>query len=201
MYPSTAFEKRRNVQRDIQRDVHRDDSFPPHKHQLQCPWRTRLAAFVFFAAVCLLVRQYAIFSVLAVPLSWFDLARAGEYNDGFRSVEPGSTDEDGYLLQHGLDSGPEPAITDPIIVKRQESTSISSAPPAAPTVLNCFQVAQPVLSPEGAHSCLTASGSNTDAPVTGAGHELASAKDSCSVVLMEHSFALSYDKPFVGKPS
>jgi hypothetical protein len=72
----------------------------------------------------------------------------------------------------------------------------NAAPMASMTssVLNVFQVYQPVLTPEGV----------TDETVQGDGAEnttsLASASSgpSCQVLLMEHVFAFSYGLPFVG---
>lgn len=52
-------------------------------------------------------------------------------------------------------------------------------------VLECFQVAQPVLGPDG---------------VTPSWGEAAAGdgEGACEVLLMEHSFGASYDRPFVG---
>lgn len=67
-------------------------------------------------------------------------------------------------------------------------------PSATASVLNVFQVYQPVLTPEGV----------TDETILGDGAEnttsLASASPgaSCQVLLMEHVFAYSYGLPFVG---
>lgn len=68
------------------------------------------------------------------------------------------------------------------------------SPSATSSVLNVFQVYQPVLTPEGV----------TDETILGDGAEnttsLASASSgaSCQVLLMEHVFAYSYGLPFVG---
>ncbi|KAI0386790.1 hypothetical protein F5Y04DRAFT_242355 [Hypomontagnella monticulosa] len=58
-----------------------------------------------------------------------------------------------------------------------------------PTVLECFQVAQPILTPSGPSSNVSniADGS--------------ASKGACSVLLMEHVFAFSYGLPFVGNYS
>lgn len=67
-------------------------------------------------------------------------------------------------------------------------------PPANSSVLDVFQVYQPVLTPSGP----------TDEIILGDGAEnttaIASAASgsSCQVVLMEHVFAYSYGQPFVG---
>lgn len=71
---------------------------------------------------------------------------------------------------------------------KRQATTISSAPTAAPTVLECFQVAQPVLTPHGA--TYSPSVSEEGGP---------SSKESCTVLLMEHTFAWSYNDPFIGK--
>ncbi|KAI1207375.1 uncharacterized protein F4807DRAFT_469395 [Annulohypoxylon truncatum] len=67
----------------------------------------------------------------------------------------------------------------------------SSNAPNSPEVLECFQVSQPVLSPDGLPSKSTAS----------VGQRAAREDDpdkSCSVLLMDHVFGFSYGKPFVG---
>lgn len=79
------------------------------------------------------------------------------------------------------------------LVKHQES-STTSAPAATGSVLECFQVAQPVLTPNGASYQSTAEDGSTlmtDIAAT-------SSSDSCSVLLMDHVFASSYGMPFIG---
>ncbi|KAJ8105413.1 hypothetical protein ONZ43_g7435 [Nemania bipapillata] len=82
------------------------------------------------------------------------------------------------------------------------TTAVTTAAPT-PTrpVLECFQVAEPVLTPSGVTrrdtSQLPALGSADQVPieaVTGSD----SASSPCSVVLMVHTFANSYGFPFVG---
>lgn len=53
-------------------------------------------------------------------------------------------------------------------------------------LMECFQVSQPVLGPEG--------------PTPSWGRETTVGGDQgeCEMLLMEHSFGASYDKPFVG---
>ena len=72
---------------------------------------------------------------------------------------------------------------------------ISVAPTPSPTsLLEVFQVYQPVLTPQGAVDETTLidgqDGTSTIAS--------ASSSDSCEVLLMEHDFAFSYGMPFVG---
>ncbi|KAI0144241.1 hypothetical protein F4776DRAFT_653526 [Hypoxylon sp. NC0597] len=68
-------------------------------------------------------------------------------------------------------------------------TTISSADTR--TVLECFQVAQPVLGPNGPISQSTVSNETKIAAEV-------SPNESCSVLLMDHVFGFSYGKPFVG---
>ncbi|KAI0397069.1 peptide N-acetyl-beta-D-glucosaminyl asparaginase amidase A-domain-containing protein [Xylariaceae sp. FL0594] len=92
------------------------------------------------------------------------------------------------------------------------SSVTTSAPTPARTPLECFQVAEPVLTPSGvtrrdrdiiAADLLAPSvGLNqqpievgVDAAVNGFGGKAS----SCSVVIMEHTFANSYGAPFVGQ--
>lgn len=82
-----------------------------------------------------------------------------------------------------------------LATKRQE-TGVSSVPAAAPTVLECFQVAQPVLMPGGVTYSPPASGDGSSA---GSEEERPPPTESCTVVLMQHTFGWSYDKPFIGK--
>ncbi|KAI1099183.1 hypothetical protein F4804DRAFT_92402 [Jackrogersella minutella] len=64
---------------------------------------------------------------------------------------------------------------------------------ALPDALECFQVAQPVLGPDGRVSSRPTLGG--DGPNTaGEGSHI----ESCSVLLMDHVFGFSYGKPFVG---
>ncbi|KAI1416144.1 hypothetical protein F5Y13DRAFT_154656 [Hypoxylon sp. FL1857] len=59
------------------------------------------------------------------------------------------------------------------------------------TVLECFQVAQPVLGPNGPISQSTVSNETGTAGQDSLG-------EPCSVLLMDHVFGFSYGKPFVG---
>lgn len=88
--------------------------------------------------------------------------------------------------------------TDPlptIISKSHLEKYAAPTPSATSSVLDVFQVYQPVLTPQGA----------TDETILDNGSEnttsLASASSgaSCQVLLMEYVFAFSYGAPFVGK--
>jgi len=73
------------------------------------------------------------------------------------------------------------------------------APAASPTpsssaVLECFQVYQPVLTPNG----FTDETTESDGSETTVAIESANTAGSCQVLLMEHVFAFSYGQPFVG---
>lgn len=72
-------------------------------------------------------------------------------------------------------------------VDEVSTSSTALADTRAP--LECFQVAEPVLTPQG-----PAFRDGVSAPTTAS----ASASAGCTVVLMEHSFANSYGAPFVG---
>ncbi|KAI0015113.1 peptide N-acetyl-beta-D-glucosaminyl asparaginase amidase A-domain-containing protein [Xylariomycetidae sp. FL0641] len=77
------------------------------------------------------------------------------------------------------------------------ATSTSSAPPAATTPpLECFQVAEPVLTPHGiTRRDLTRPPRAGEMPVSnGTGIE----SPACTVTLMEYMFSNSYGAPFVG---
>lgn len=86
--------------------------------------------------------------------------------------------------------------------KNSDSTSfglvkyqVPSPTPSATGLLECFQVYQPVLTPNGATAETTLSGGSEDT-TTLAPTDKAS---SCEVVLMQHDFAFSYGIPFVGE--
>lgn len=76
--------------------------------------------------------------------------------------------------------------------RRQASTSSAAA---APTVLECFQVAPPVLTPHGASYQAAQSDGSEVFLSTGN----SASGEACTVLLMEHSFAWSYGMPFIGK--
>lgn len=83
------------------------------------------------------------------------------------------------------------ALGVPGVIRRQTANvTTTSATPAA-TVLEVFQVHQPVLTPSGPTLDDAADGDDDDAAGGAAGN-------SCSVVLMEHVFAVSYGAPFIG---
>lgn len=70
------------------------------------------------------------------------------------------------------------------------------APSATSSVLECFQVYQPVLTPsEATDETGSSDGFENTTTVASAP---APAGSSCDVLLMEHSFAFSYGMPFVG---
>lgn len=71
-----------------------------------------------------------------------------------------------------------------------------AAPDAARTPLGVFQVAQPVLGPDGpVYQSLDGQGAAKTVIGPGTGTEAA---PSCSQTLMVHSFGWSYGMPFVG---
>jgi hypothetical protein len=64
-----------------------------------------------------------------------------------------------------------------------------------PTVLECFQVAEPILTPNGASYQSSAdNGSTVTTQITNGPPQ-----GACTVLLMDHSFGNSYGAPFVGK--
>lgn len=78
-------------------------------------------------------------------------------------------------------------------IKRQDV--VSSAAAATQTVLECFQVSQPVLTRRGPLYHSTEDGG----PVVLTDDAGPSPKESCTILLMEHSFGSSYGVPFIGK--
>lgn len=95
------------------------------------------------------------------------------------------------------DPGPGPVFIPnglrPAVHSRSPQTAAvpaptSSAPPPQRTVLQCFEVDQPVLLPDGA------------AESDGSSHEgkTWNDEDACTVLLMRRDFAWSYEDPFIG---
>ena len=80
-------------------------------------------------------------------------------------------------------------------VQRRVAATLSPAAAEA-TVLECFQVAQPVLMPHGTrYRSVDEDGVGMSAEIT---NPAISNSESCTVVLMDHVFANSYGQPFVG---
>ncbi|TVY45016.1 Peptide-N4-(N-acetyl-beta-glucosaminyl)asparagine amidase A [Lachnellula occidentalis] len=96
---------------------------------------------------------------------------------------------DCLVASHG---GHHEATSTSLDLARNAARTPAATPSSA--VLECFQVYQPVLFPSGAvdETVMSDGSENTTAiaPTTTA--------SSCEVLLMEHSFGLSYGKPFVG---
>lgn len=84
------------------------------------------------------------------------------------------------------------ALGVPVVIRRQTANVTTTSATAAATVLEVFQVHQPVLTPSGP-TLDDAVNAGDDDDASGA-----SAGDSCSVVLMDHVFAVSYGAPFIG---
>lgn len=80
-----------------------------------------------------------------------------------------------------------PGAGTPAVLRRQSTSVTTSSATATSTVLEDFEVHQPVLTPEGA---TLDDGQSTQ--------DSSSVEDSCSVVLMDHVFAYSYGEPYVG---
>ncbi|ROV96264.1 hypothetical protein VMCG_07690 [Cytospora schulzeri] len=80
-----------------------------------------------------------------------------------------------------------PGAGTPVVLRRQSANVTTTSATATATVLEDFEVHQPVLTPEGA---TTDDGESTD--------DSSSVEDSCSVVLMDNVFAYSYGTPYVG---
>jgi hypothetical protein len=83
----------------------------------------------------------------------------------------------------GLDAG----TGTPVVLRRQSANVTTTSATATATVLENFEVHQPVLTPSGA--------TLDDGESTGGS---SSVGESCSVVLMDHIFAYSYGAPYVG---
>lgn len=71
---------------------------------------------------------------------------------------------------------------------------VSSAAPSATGVLECFQVYQPVLTPEGITDDTVLSDGEQETTTIAP----SAAEESCGVRLMQHDFAFSYGMPFIG---
>lgn len=104
-------------------------------------------------------------------------------------------------ISHGVGDGPEDAPSaelfrdragtgfgtgTPVVLRRQTANVTTSAATATATVLEDFEVHQPVLTPLGA---TLDDGQST--------HDSSSVEDSCSVVLMDYVFAYSYNEPYI----
>jgi len=84
------------------------------------------------------------------------------------------------------------AVVHPAAVESPAVVASSAAP--AKTPLSVFQVAQPVLGPDGpVYQSLDGNGGSRTVVAPGI-----KAADSCEQVLMVHSFGQSYGAPFVG---
>lgn len=83
------------------------------------------------------------------------------------------------------------ALGEADVIRRQAANVTATSATAAATILEVFQVHQPVLTPSGPTLDDAADGDGDDAPGGSAGN-------SCSVVLMDHVFAVSYGAPFIG---
>lgn len=83
------------------------------------------------------------------------------------------------------------ALGVPGVIRRQTANVTTTSATAAATVLEVFQVHQPVLTPSGPTLDDAVVGDDDDAAGGSAG-------ESCSVVLMDHVFAVSYGAPFIG---
>jgi hypothetical protein len=87
-----------------------------------------------------------------------------------------------FFSEHSIGSrSPQTVTTAPA------TTDTSSAPTPTRTVLKCFEVDQPVLSPDGPAE---ADGSSFAGSYEG---------ESCTVHLMRRDFAWSYEDPFIGE--
>ncbi len=75
------------------------------------------------------------------------------------------------------------------VARRDDASAAADAARPKAAALECFQVAQPVLTPAGPA---------TSDGVVGVGAGSSPAKP-CSVLLMNHSFGNSYNQPFVGR--
>lgn len=123
--------------------------------------------------------------------------RSSNYKQGI-AVSNAPVDDAG-AKEERLQTAMHLAMTDhlavePTPVLRRQASSTSSAA-ASPTVLECFQVAPPVLTPDGAS--YQATESDGSEVFLDAGNSAST--ESCTVLLMEHSFAWSYGMPFIGK--
>lgn len=106
-----------------------------------------------------------------------------------RDEGPQSQDQASLAPRHSVDThgGPD-GLQHGIITKREDSPSSEAN---QTTLLQCFQVAQPVLGPSGT---VASDGSASVQKNSGS-----ASQTPCQTTLMEYSFASSYGKPYVGK--
>ncbi|KAI8626358.1 peptide N-acetyl-beta-D-glucosaminyl asparaginase amidase A-domain-containing protein [Xylariaceae sp. FL1651] len=78
------------------------------------------------------------------------------------------------------------------------TSTTSAAPTPTRPLLECFQVAEPVLTPSGVTRRDTSSPPAVDQKPLQVGAGSESDASPCAVVLMQHTFANSYGAPFVG---
>ncbi len=125
-------------------------------------------------------------SVLLVTLVAF--ARA---NFGVEYGAPGIGGGDIYVASHPFAKYKVHALeTDAISAKGGAISAVDETTP-----LECFQVAEPVLTPAG----LAVTDGRADHALTEIGGAGLVGEPACEVVLMEHIFANSYGSPFVGR--
>lgn len=81
----------------------------------------------------------------------------------------------------------ESGVGTPVVLRRQSTSVTTTSATATSTVLEDFEVHQPVLTPSGA---TLDDGQSTQ--------DSSSVEAACSVVLMDHVFAYSYGEPYIG---
>lgn len=158
------------------------------------------------ASTRFVVKRRILFFLTGLALALLFLSRAKEHVSCWRqsSLHHGSSDGqtiDQTAVLHDVEDVIEPsplahrqAMADKNPAAKRAGTS-SSAAAATPTVLECFQVAEPVLMPYGAsYESSADDGSSVSTQITNS-----PTQPSCTVLLMEHDFGWSYGIPFVGK--
>ncbi len=136
----------------------------------------------------LLVALGLVLFLLALPrLGVVCWRRAAGQTSGRGSNEAALAGSAGFNQEHELARPGEAAWT-PTVRRDEASASVGDARPKS-TALDCFQVAQPVLTPSGA---------TTSGGLIADGTAVSSTKP-CTVLLMNHSFGNSYNQPFIGE--
>lgn len=143
-----------------------------------------------FSALAVFVVGLLVFSSIRAPSCWRSGPRPTPSADSYAAPTK---------FEHGIfvpSSGDIVVSSSQSIQSRSPATeappdATTSAAAPAKTVLNCFEVDQPVLLPGGAAESDGSSATGDGGPSSG----------SCTVLLMRRDFAWSYNDPFIGKLS
>ncbi|KAJ2900986.1 peptide N-acetyl-beta-D-glucosaminyl asparaginase amidase A-domain-containing protein [Zalerion maritima] len=147
--------------------------------------------------VLLVVPSLLLISTLAI---WFikapyrsDYALATSTYSSSRDILKTREENDEVFLRHGLARGaPAQAGREALADALTTTAGFPAQSTPSRTVLECFQVSQPVISPPAQSQ---SPGGDQEGDVEGSAEE----GSCCTVTLMEHKFGNSYGQPFAGK--